>query len=109
MMGRMNLGMPEMIFIFLMALMVFGPRKLPELARQLGKVMAEFKRASNEFKYQLESEISAVDLQDSQTKRQELTHTILPPERAVSDTVPQNPQRFTHSTDMTMTMACKLD
>jgi TatA/E family protein of Tat protein translocase len=52
--GSMNLGMPEMIFIFLMALVVFGPRKLPELGRQLGKALNEFKKASNEFKYQLE-------------------------------------------------------
>lgn len=57
----MNLGMPEMIFIFLMALVVFGPRKLPELGRQLGKALNEFKKASNEFKYQLESEIKQLD------------------------------------------------
>jgi sec-independent protein translocase protein TatB len=76
----MNLGMPEMIFIFFMALVVFGPKKLPELARQLGKVMAEFKRASNEFKYQLESEITTAEIQENQAKRQELTQTILPPE-----------------------------
>ena len=74
----MNLGMPEMIFIFLMALMVFGPRKLPELARSLGKAMAEFKRASNEFKYQLESEINAMDVQENQVKRPDFAGTILP-------------------------------
>ena len=50
-----------MIFIFLMALVVFGPRKLPELGRQLGKAINEFKKASNEFKYQLESEIKQLD------------------------------------------------
>ena len=44
----MNLGMPEMIFIFLLALVIFGPKKLPELGRQLGKALAEFKKASNE-------------------------------------------------------------
>jgi sec-independent protein translocase protein TatB len=57
----MNLGMPEMIFIFLLALVIFGPRKLPELGKQLGKALNEFKRASNEFKYQLESEIKGMD------------------------------------------------
>jgi TatA/E family protein of Tat protein translocase len=45
----MNFGMPEIIFIFLLALVVVGPKKLPELGRQLGKFMSEFKRASNEF------------------------------------------------------------
>ncbi len=57
----MNLGMPEMIFIALLALVIFGPRKLPELGKQLGKALNEFKRASNEFKYQLESEIKQLD------------------------------------------------
>lgn len=75
-----------MIFIFLIALLVFGPRKLPDLARQLGKAMAEFKRATNDFKYQLETEISAMDLQEQQSKLQELASTILPPERTVMNT-----------------------
>lgn len=57
----MDLGMTEMIFIFLLALVILGPRKLPELGRQLGKALNEFKRASNEFKYQLESEIRQID------------------------------------------------
>jgi TatA/E family protein of Tat protein translocase len=57
----MNLGMPEMIAIFIIALIVFGPRKLPELGRHLGKALNEFKKASNEFKYQLESEIKQLD------------------------------------------------
>ncbi|HWR36850.1 MAG TPA: twin-arginine translocase TatA/TatE family subunit [Clostridia bacterium] len=62
----MNLGMPEMIFIFLMALVIFGPRKLPELGRQLAKAMNEFKRASNEFRNQLETEIDVLDQQQRQ-------------------------------------------
>src|SRR5438128_2226827 len=67
----MNLGMPEMIFIFLMALIIFGPKKLPEIGRQLGKALNEFKRASNEFKAQIESEIVKLDAE-------ELTRQILP-------------------------------
>ena len=46
-----------MIFIFLLALILFGPKKLPEIARQIGKFMAEFRRASNDFTTQLQSEI----------------------------------------------------
>lgn len=60
----MNLGMPEMIFIFLLALVIFGPRKLPELGRQLGKALSEFKKASNEFKNQLEVEMMNIELEE---------------------------------------------
>ncbi len=60
----MNLGMSEMIFIFLLALLIFGPRKLPEIAREVGKFMAEFKRAGNEFRNQIESEIQNLDLEE---------------------------------------------
>lgn len=60
----MNLGMPEMIFIFLLALVIFGPRKLPELGRQLGKALAEFKKASNDFKSQLETEMLNIELEE---------------------------------------------
>ncbi|MGC2109723.1 MAG: twin-arginine translocase TatA/TatE family subunit [Candidatus Korobacteraceae bacterium] len=76
----MNLGMPEMIFIFLLALVVVGPRKLPELGRQLGKFLAEFKRASNEFKNQLETEMLNIELEE-RAKKQEEGPKILPPER----------------------------
>src|SRR6516165_3910459 len=62
--GLMNLGMPEMIFIFLLALVIFGPKKLPELGRQLGKALAEFKKASNEFKNQLEVEMMNIELEE---------------------------------------------
>jgi TatA/E family protein of Tat protein translocase len=70
----MNLGFPEMIFLFLLALLIFGPRKLPEIGRQVGRALAEFKRASNEFKAQIESEINQIDLEERQRQ------TILPPE-----------------------------
>ena len=52
-----SIGMPELIIIFVIALIIFGPRKLPELGRSLGKSLAEFKRASNELKNTLEEEI----------------------------------------------------
>lgn len=54
-----SLGMPELIVIFVIALIVFGPRKLPELARSLGKGIAEFKKATNELQSSLEGEIRA--------------------------------------------------
>ncbi|HZS97926.1 MAG TPA: twin-arginine translocase TatA/TatE family subunit [Terriglobales bacterium] len=57
----MNLGFPEMVFLFLLALIIFGPKKMPEIGRQIGKALNEFKRASNEFKAQIETEIANIE------------------------------------------------
>jgi TatA/E family protein of Tat protein translocase len=54
-----NLGLPELLVIFVVALIVFGPKKLPDLARSLGRGINEFKRASNELKNTLDEEIRA--------------------------------------------------
>lgn len=51
------IGFPELAIILVVALIVFGPRKLPELGRSLGKSLSEFKRASNELKHTLDEEI----------------------------------------------------
>lgn len=64
----MQLGFPEMMFIFLVALLIFGPRKLPEIGRQVGKAMAEFKRASNEFRSQLETEMRQIEIEENRRK-----------------------------------------
>ena len=69
MMNRMSFS--ETIFLFFLALIIFGPKKLPEIARYIGKALNEFRRASNEFKAQIEQEISNLEVE----KRQ----TILPP------------------------------
>ena len=87
-----------MIFLFVLALVLFGPKKLPEIARTIGKYMNEFKRASNEFKSQIEQEISNLEVE----KRQ----TILPPtplqgvasRTVTSATLPVAPAETTTST-----------
>jgi len=56
-----SLGVPEMIIIFVVALIVFGPKKLPELGKSLGKGLAEFRRASNELKSTIEEEVRAIE------------------------------------------------
>jgi TatA/E family protein of Tat protein translocase len=51
----------ETIFLFFLALIIFGPKKLPQIARQVGKALNEFRRASNEFKAQIEQEIANLE------------------------------------------------
>lgn len=60
--------MPELVVIFVIALIVFGPRKLPELGKSLGKSLAEFKRASNELRNSLEDEIRLEEDKDRAAK-----------------------------------------
>jgi sec-independent protein translocase protein TatB len=55
----------DTIFLFFLALILFGPKKLPEMARQAGKLLAELRRASNEFRSQIETEISHLEVQKS--------------------------------------------
>jgi len=61
-----SVGVPELIIIFTIALIIFGPRKLPELGKSLGKSLAEFKRASNELKNTLDEEIRLEDQRAAQ-------------------------------------------
>jgi TatA/E family protein of Tat protein translocase len=66
-----SIGMPELIIIFVIALIIFGPRKLPELGRSLGKSLAEFKRASNELKSTLEEEIRLEEQQKTEAPKEQ--------------------------------------
>jgi len=56
------MSLPDTIFIFVLALIIFGPKKLPEIGRQVGKLVGEFRRASNEFKFQIEEELRQADI-----------------------------------------------
>jgi TatA/E family protein of Tat protein translocase len=64
-----SVGFPELLVIFVIALIVFGPRKLPEIGKALGKSLAEFKRASNELKNTLEEEIRTEERRTSEPPR----------------------------------------
>ena len=71
----MHLGEP--IFIFILAFVLLGPKKTSELARQVGKLMAEFRKASNDFKFQFNEEMRVADQQE-QKKKQEAERAALP-------------------------------
>ncbi len=81
-----GLGVPEMIFILLLALLIFGPKKLPEIGRTLGKGMSEFRKASNELTRSINAELS---LDEDPTPAQ--------PMRRTSPASPQDTQPRTAS------------
>ncbi len=99
-----SIGMPELIIIFVIALIIFGPRKLPELGRSLGKSIAEFKKASNELRSTLEEEIrleeqrASIDAAKAQTPPPVAQATPVATPPAVTPTVvPQETVARDHS------------
>ncbi len=86
-----SIGMGELLVIFVIALIVFGPRKLPELGRTLGKSLGEFKRASNDLRNTLEEEIHV----EEQTRRTPAPRASAPA-AAVPDDDPNNLEEEIH-------------
>jgi TatA/E family protein of Tat protein translocase len=84
-----SIGMPELIVIFFLALIIFGPRKLPELGRSLGRSLNEFKRASNELRNSLEDEIRVEEQRDQAKSRAPEAADAAPRPRAVEETRPR--------------------
>lgn len=74
----------ELLFLAILALLVFGPRKLPEIARTVARVMAELRRAGNEFRYSLEDEIHAAEMSEPKPSRK-----LQPVPAAAEGTVPR--------------------
>jgi sec-independent protein translocase protein TatB len=66
-----NLGMADSLILMVMALVVFGPRRLPQIGRQIGKLMYEFRKASNDFKFQMEEELRTAEEADRRKKEEE--------------------------------------
>jgi TatA/E family protein of Tat protein translocase len=69
------LGVPETIFIFILALLLFGPKKLPELGRTIGKAMSEFRRASSELKETFEREMNNIERETESIKLEAQKYT----------------------------------
>ena len=87
-----SIGMPELVIILVIALIIFGPRKLPELGRSLGKSIGEFKKASNELRSTLEDEIRVEEQRDRQTQASATPPAATPPP---ADTVSRTPSTGT--------------
>jgi sec-independent protein translocase protein TatA len=79
-----SIGMPELIIIFVIALIIFGPRKLPELGKSLGKSLAEFKKASNELRNTLEEEIRIEEQKVDTAKQTSPASTVTGPTAATT-------------------------
>ena len=77
-----TLGGPELFLIFVVALIVFGPRKLPEIGKSLGKMMGEFRRASNEFRSTIENEVEAEKIRDAMRIEPPRVDPVAPPAAA---------------------------
>ena len=71
-----SIGMPELLIIFVIALIIFGPRKLPELGKSLGRSLSEFKRASNDLRNTLEEEIRIEDKRPDEEPRPKIAKEV---------------------------------
>ena len=98
----MSFSFSEMLFLFLLALIVFGPKRLPEIGRHLGKALAEFRRASNEFKAQLESEMHQIEMDEMLNRTKEHAGpTILPPKQRTAGRQRSGDVAFRTARDLT--------
>jgi len=89
-----GIGLPELLIILVVALIVFGPKKLPDLAKSLGKGMAEFKKVTDEFKSTVESDLSSIEHEIKDVNK-DLKEAASEAEiQDVSQTAPPEPRPF---------------
>ncbi|MEW6335973.1 MAG: Sec-independent protein translocase protein TatB [Acidobacteriota bacterium] len=86
-----SIGLPELILIFVIALLLFGPKKLPDIGRTVGKALSEFRKASNDLKRSLEEEVAADDLRKIRTDLHDVAAPISLPEAKPSEPVAAAP------------------
>jgi len=112
------LSVPHMIVVFIVVLIVFGPRKLPELARGLGKLMAEFRKASTDFRTAFDEEMRDLERQAREVERRKTDEkpaaaaeeqvqpaTLATPSGVETDAVPACPEMDTYGTENVQTAA----
>src|SRR5262245_56273192 len=93
-----SLGIQEMILIFIVALIVFGPKRLPEIGRTIGKALGEFKKATDDFKNTIEREVHVEELKQMTTVQTPVIDTVsrTTPAPAPAPTVPLEPAEPPH-------------
>jgi sec-independent protein translocase protein TatB len=83
------LSLPHLAVLFVLALVVFGPQKLPELARMLGKATAEFRKMTNDFRYALEDEVRELERQTRIKEEEKAAAAQVPPAPPVAPAAPE--------------------
>ena len=94
-----NLGMPELLLILVLALLLFGPKKLPEVGKQVGKALGEFRRASNDLKRTIEDEMDRATREEPRAEATQVhadasatpAAAVTPAEPAPAGTEPRTP------------------
>jgi sec-independent protein translocase protein TatB len=89
-----SLGMADSLILMVLALVVFGPRRLPQIGRQIGKLMYEFRKASNDFKFQMEEELRNAEEADRRKKEEERLKAL-----ALAAPTPESPASETQAAE----------
>lgn len=94
-----NIGFPEMVLIFVVALLVFGPKRLPELGKSLGRGISEFRRASSDLRNSIEREIEAAEVDQAIKETKKATEQVKDEiKQSIVDTpVPDTPKETVES------------
>ncbi len=92
-----SLGVPELMLIFVVALLLFGPKNLPKIGRTMGRALGEFRRASNDFKRTIEEEVSSAEIRDVERELKGTVRDTQQEPRASSDVDPPRGEERTRT------------